>query len=64
MVKYTTPDTGQVKLAVATYTHAGPAHRDCPPEQNEPLGAVQSRLCSTKRVRCPLDPRRGCDWLV
>lgn len=46
-----------------TTCHTG-QHESWPWEQSEPEGAVEGRLCSNKRVKCPLIPMGGCHWLV
>ena len=43
--------------------HAGP-HRGCTWEQSAQSGAVGGRLCSPKRVECPLFLTGRCDWLL
>lgn len=46
-----------------TSCHEGP-HGGCTQDQREPGDTVGCRLHSNKRVRCPLVPVGGCDWLV
>ena len=47
-------------LGEDTICHAR-LHEDFTQEHSEPSGAVGSRLCSIKRVRCPWFPQGGMD---